>query len=43
MRLLLLFLVYLLDCGSGYCMTMGTTKYVGSSGNKFGVAGSNFC
>lgn len=41
MRLLLLFLVYLLDFGSGYYMTMGTTELVGSSGNTFGVFGSN--
>lgn len=42
MRLLLLFLVFLLNCGSGYSMTMGTTELVGSSGNTFGLPGSNF-
>lgn len=42
MRLLLLFLVYILDYGSGYCMTMVTTELVGSSGNTFVVFGSNF-
>ena len=42
MRLLLLFLVCLLDYGSGYCITMGTTELVGSSGNTFGMFGSNF-
>lgn len=42
MRLLLLFLLYLLDCGSGYHMAMGITENVGSSGNTFWVVGSNF-
>ena len=40
MRLRLLFLVYLLDCESGYCMTVGTAELVGTSGNTFGVFGS---